>query len=140
MIPNAYIQIKTEIFQKEDDEDSKLVNPGMYGCKLTKYLQKSLNDIGYNSPFNCNEDWGWWVEIKGFPHLMGLCIYGQEDDDGIIREYVICSGVTDEKLWSWKKFKKVDTTIAVNKLMDVIEGILKKTDGITSTTRLNDIP
>ena len=140
MIPNVYLHIKTERFQKETDEDAGLVNPGMYGSELAKFIQNALVKIGYTVPYYCNEDWGWWVEIKGFPHLMGLCIYGRSEEDGVIREYVICSGVTDNVAWSWRKFKRVNTVIVVNKLMDDTENILKNTDGVSSAIRENDMP
>ena len=125
-----------------DGEDKELVNEGMYGKALSIYLQSKLIDKGYKVPFYCNEDWGWWVEIKGFPHLMGLCIYGRVDNDEskFISNYVIASGVADERKWSWSKFKFVETTRSVNKLMSDTFDIFKSDIDIQNTKILDDMP
>ncbi len=96
MMRNTFIHITTDMFQKTENEDNEVVNAGMYGKNLAEYIQRELRLIGYSVPFYCNEDWGWWVEIKGFPCAMGVCIYGRADNQGVIHEYVICSGLTDE--------------------------------------------
>jgi len=140
MIKRTILHIKTEKFPILPGEKDELVNDGMYGKGLAIYLNSSLKSKGYNSPFYCCEDWGWWVHIKGFPYLMGLCIYGSVGDDGGMHEYVVCSATTEERIWSWRKFRKVDTVNEVTKLMDDVELIFKEDSEITQCNRLDDFP
>ena len=58
------------------EEDGELVNEGTYGKALAQYLEARLKERGYDSPFICCEDWGWWVQIRGQPFTLGLTLKG----------------------------------------------------------------
>ncbi|MEO8271005.1 MAG: hypothetical protein ABI557_14880, partial [Aureliella sp.] len=69
-----FIHIKSAKFPILPGEKEELVNEGMYGKALSKYLQVKLTDRDYDVPFVCSEDWGWWLELKTAPFAFGVCI------------------------------------------------------------------
>jgi hypothetical protein len=60
----------------------------MYGKALAQYLQLKLGERGYDAPFICCEDWGWWVELKA-PFTFGVCIYCGPEREGEGRYHVV---------------------------------------------------
>jgi hypothetical protein len=87
----------------------------MYGKALAQYLQEKLKARGYDAPFICCEDWGWWVELKNAPFTFGACVYcGPEV--GSILDLFCTDGATAHRKWSWRKFRFIDTTPWVAKL------------------------
>ena len=106
---HRFIHIKSDKFPILPGEKEELVNDGMYGKALAEYLQVKLGERGYDAPFVCCEDWGWWLELKGSPFAFGVCIYSGPEDDGPV-EYVCTDGATAPRKWSWSKMRYVDTT------------------------------
>lgn len=125
-----FIYIKSKRFLPLPNEDEELVNDGMYGKALSIYLQEELKACGYDVPFFCCEDWGWWVEIKSFPFVLGFCIYSGEKNKEEM-EYAISDGAISEKKWNWRKFRFIDTAPYVKKLIHDVLKILQRTEGIT---------
>jgi len=112
---NEFIHIRSAKFPILPGEAEELVNEGMYGKAVAEYLQTRLNDRGYDAPFYCCEDWGWWVELKGMPFTFGVCIYCSEERDGLL-DYFCTDGAPSPRKWSWKKFGFIDTRPRVEKL------------------------
>jgi hypothetical protein len=112
-----FIHVRSAKFSILEGEEEELVNPGTYGRALAIYLQGRLRSIGYAVPsYNC-EDWGWWVEIEGAPFSFGVCINCGPGSDGS-PEYACTVGLTASKVWSWKKFKRIDAAPWSDKLHD----------------------
>lgn len=106
---SKFIHIKSAKFPILPGEQDEIVNDGMYGKALAEYLQTKLKMRGYQSPFCCCEDWGWWVDLRGFSIPFGVCIYsGTRHDDGV-SEYACTDGARAKRQWSWKRFRFVDT-------------------------------
>jgi hypothetical protein len=103
-----FIRVNSSKFPILPGEADELVNEGMYGKALAEYLVSRLREYGYDAPFCCCEDWGWWVELAGFPCTFGVCIYGQECDDGHLDLYVT-DGAVQDRVCSWRKFRFIDT-------------------------------
>jgi hypothetical protein len=114
---DRFIHIRSAKFPILEGEEQELVNPGMYGKALAIYLQDRLRSIGYVVPFYNCEDWGWWVEIEGAPFSFGACIYCGPGSDGSL-EYACKVGLSWGKVWSWKKFKRIDASPWSDKLHD----------------------
>jgi hypothetical protein len=74
-----------------------------------------LSERGYDAPFVCCEDWGWWVELKGAPFAFGVCIYSGPEENGP-DEFAVTDGAISPRKWSWKKFRFVETAPWVEKL------------------------
>ena len=106
----AFIRVSSAKFPILPGEADELVNEGMYGKALAEYLVSRLREYGYDAPFCCCEDWGWWVELAGFPCTFGVCIYGSECDDGHLDLYVT-DGAGQDRVWSWRKFRFIDTGV-----------------------------
>lgn len=87
----------------------------MYGKALAEYLAEKLRELGYDAPFICCEDWGWWVELAGFPFTFGVCIYSIELAGGRLDLYAT-DGAVGPRQWSWRRFRFVSTAAAVAKL------------------------
>jgi hypothetical protein len=112
---DKFIHIRSTKFPILPGEREELVNDGMYGKALAEYLQKKLRERGYDPPFFCCEDWGWWVELKNAPFRFGVCIYCGPRGDGPL-DLFCTDGATGQWKWSWRRFRFVDTTTWVDKL------------------------
>lgn len=134
------LHLKTAKFPVMDGEEEEMVNEGLYGKAISLHLKETLSGVGYHVPFVCCEDWGWWVEIKGFPFAIGLCVYCFENEPGTLAEYAIMSSVTGEQKWSWKRFRRVRTTEMVGKLMDDVESIMKNDKDVQVIGRVDEFP
>jgi hypothetical protein len=123
---DKYIHIRSAKFPILPGEEEQLVNPGMYGKALAEYLRERLNQRGYDGPFVCCEDWGWWVELKGAPFTFGVCIYCDSEGhrDGPL-DLFCTDGATAGRCWSWRKLRWVDTAPWSEKLYADLLAIFK---------------
>jgi hypothetical protein len=98
---NPFIHIKSAKFPILPGEEDELVSEGTYGKALARYLEARLKDRGYDVPFICCEDWGWWVEIRGQPFSLGLCVYKFAEET-----QELCFTISREpgRRWSWTRF------------------------------------
>jgi hypothetical protein len=121
---DKFIHIRSPKFAILPGEKEELVNEGMYGKALAQYLQGKLKERGYDAPFFCCEDWGWWVELKGTPFVFGVCIYCGPERDRLL-DLFCTDGATRPKQWSWRKFRFVDTTVWSAKLYEDLISIFQ---------------
>jgi hypothetical protein len=112
---SPFIRIRSPKFAILPGEAEEIVNEGMYGKALAEYLAGKLREWGYEVPTYGCEDWGWWVELGGFPFWFGVCIYSAELDGGQLDLYVT-DGAVAKRQWSWRRFRFVDTTDAAARL------------------------
>ena len=140
MIPKTCVAIKTKKFPILEGEEDELVNEGMYGKALCLYLENKLPLAGIKVPFFCCEDWGWWIEVNDGEFIMGLCIYSDPEAVNSPERFAIIASITKETKWSWSKFKKVDISDKVLKIMDTVESIFRDDNEIESTSRNDDYP
>jgi hypothetical protein len=110
-----FIHIRSSKFPILPGEEKELVNEGMYGKALAEYLLAKLRARGYAAPFLCCEDWGWWIHLKTAPFTFGVCIYCGPVGDGPLDLYCT-DGAGGGKQWSWRRFRRIDTTPWVEKL------------------------
>ncbi len=118
-----FIHVRSAKFPILPGEKEELVNEGMYGKALAEYLQAELRERGYDAPFVCCEDWGWWVELKA-PFTFGVCIYCGPEREGPLDLYCT-DGATARKKWSWRGFRFVDTAPYVTKLHNDLVSIFR---------------
>lgn len=140
MIPKTCISIETEKFPVLEGEEDELINEGMYGKALCEYLEKQLPLAGVEVPFFVCEDWGWWVEVKDKDFTMGLCIYSDPDVVPTPKQYAVISSITNEKKFVWKKFKKINVSTNVLKILDIVEKTFKNDPAIRNVARHNEYP
>jgi hypothetical protein len=117
-----FIHVKSAKFPVLPGEEDELVNEGTYGKALAQYLEAQLKARSYEVAFIGCEDWGWWVEIRGHPLAMGVCVYGSPD---LSKTHELCVTVSPEpgRCWSWRQFRFVDTTGPAAKLFDDLREI-----------------
>lgn len=115
--------IRSSKFPILPGEEEELVNEGMYGKALAQYLQLKLLERGYEAPFICCEDWGWWVELKGAPFAFGVCIYSSPAEGSSLTEFVCADGALGSRRWSWRRFRFIDTIPYVRKLDQDLQAI-----------------
>ena len=140
MIPRMCVAIETKKFPVLEGEDEEIVNPNMYGKALCKYLEHKLPKAGISVPTFCAEDWGWWLEVQDNEFMMGLCIYSDPAAEQNPEKYAILPSITKEKKWSWSKFRSVNVSAQVLKVMDAVENTFKHDNEITAVTRHDDFP
>ena len=136
---DRFIHIKTAKFPILPGERDELVNDGMFGKALAEYLRAKLGDRGYDAPFVCCEDWGWWVELKGAPFAFGVCIYSGPEEDGPV-DFVCADGVTGLRKWSWKRLRFVDTTPWVESLREDLIAVFKADEDVEVVGVSEDFP
>ena len=124
-----FIHIRPSKFPILPGEKEELVNNGMYGKALAEYLQAKLRNRGYDAPFVCCEDWGWWVELKTAPFAFGACIYSGPEEDGPV-DFVCTDGAAALRKWSWKRFRFVDTSLWVEKMHEDLMVVLQADEDI----------
>lgn len=147
-IPRTCIVINTKKFPVLAGEKEEIVNEGMYGKALCKYLERFLPQSGIDVPFYCNEDWGWWLEAKHNDFILPLLIYSSPNfsnpalvpSDENPGKYVIISSIENKKKWYWSKFKKIDVSEKVLYILDTVESIFREDSEIESVERLDDYP
>jgi hypothetical protein len=138
-VNGGFIQIKASKFPVLPGEKEELVNEGMYGKALAQYLQAKLVDLGYDAPFICCEDWGWWVELRGAPFVFGVCIYSKAREEGPV-DFVCTAGVSLPRKWSWKKFRFVDTSTWVEKLDRDMIAVFREDSDVEVVGLFDDFP
>ena len=106
---HPFIHIRSSKFPVLPGEDDELVNEGTYGKALAEHLKRELEGRGYEVPFVCCEDWGWWVEIAGNPFVTGVCVYATESLPES-KELCVVASPDPGKAWSWRRFRFVETT------------------------------
>jgi hypothetical protein len=112
----------------------------MYGKAAAIYLYEKLKTVGYESPYFCCEDWGWWVGISGQGFSAGLGIYGQLNET--TKELSISVTVNSPqpgKRWSWRRFRQIDYTPIAQKIhADVLK--IFQSDPEVQILAVNDDP
>ena len=126
MIQGTCIEIHTKKFPILLGEDDEIVNDGMYGKALCQYLGNELPKHKIQIPYSGNEDWGWLIRAKTNDFTLDLQIYSDSESGQNPEKYAIMSSVTEQKKWSWKKFKKIEVESEVLYIMDTIEKIFSK--------------
>lgn len=120
-----FIHIESGLFPILPGEQDELVNDATYGKSLAQWLRLKLMARGYDVPFVCCEDWGWWVELRTDPIRNGVCIYSAPTtpDSAGPTEFVCTDGATGAKQWSWRKFRFFETEPLsqqiLNELLDI---------------------
>jgi len=140
MIPQSCLLISTKKFPVLEGEKDEIVNPGMYGKALCKYLEVELPRVGVNVPFFCNEDWGWWLEVERSGFKMALCIYSEPGADPNPERYALLPSIQVAKILSWSKFKTIDMAQGVLGVIGAVEEVFKNDSDIQSVTRHDDYP
>jgi hypothetical protein len=115
MPDNRFVHLRSSKFPILPGEEAELVNEGTYGKALAIYLQQRLSELGYDVPLVCCEDWGWWVEVKGQPFTLGLCVYGYPNADDSL-DLCFQASAKPERRWSWTRWKFIDRAPRVEKL------------------------
>ena len=136
---DKFIHVRSAKFPVLPGERAELVNPGMYGKALAQYLQARLREKGYDAPFFCGEDWGWWVELKTAPFTFGVCIYCAPERDGPL-DLFCTDGARGAKQWSWRRFRSVDTTPYVRKLHEDLIAIFQADPEVPTPQHLAGFP
>jgi len=136
---DKFIHIRSNRFLPLPDEEVEMVNEGMYGKALAIFLQEELQKLRYDVPFYCCEDWGWWIELIGFPFTFGVCIYsGNRNEESM--EYALADGALSNKKWSWRKFRFIETQSHSDELFRDLQKIIENNDGIEMIGISEDFP
>jgi hypothetical protein len=140
MIPGICVLIETTKFPALEGEENEMVNEGMYGKAICLYLKKELPKYNIRVPSFCCEDWGWWVDLNTNEIKMGLCVYSDPESGDSPTRYAIMSSITVGKRWVWSKFKRIDVSQDVLRIMDAVEKLFNEDSEITKVSRHDDYP
>lgn len=113
------VEFRSDKFPPYDVEQEE-INPGLWGKRLAEYLQKSLANYGVKVTCIGAEDWGWMVELENeeFPLWIG-CGHQQGDNDEFL-----CF-IEPSKPFIRKWFKKIDTTLQVDRVSEALRNVLE---------------
>lgn len=136
---SKFVHIRSAKFPILPGEAEELVNEGTYGKAVAEYLQTKLRERGYDAPFICCEDWGWWVELKGAPFAFGVCIYSAPRERDVV-DFVCADSTLGPRKWSWKKFRFVETAPYVGRLLENLESIFETDDAVELVGIFDEFP
>lgn len=102
-----FLHIRTAKFPVLEGEEDEIVNPGTYGKSFAEFIQQSLDKAGFDVPFICCEDWGWWVEVALPQKRIGITCYRNHDDNREC-DFVCSPSPEKNRVWIWSKFRFVD--------------------------------
>ncbi len=134
-----FLQIRTDKFPIQQGEEQLLCNPGTYGKSFAEYLQTRLVDKGYNAPFVCCEDWGWWVEVRLPEKSIGILCYREHDQDGDCG-FVCSPSPQTSRVWSWRRLKNIDIGSQLEKLVVDLQRIFEEDPQIDFLGQSDDFP
>lgn len=140
MIPRSCITIETSKFPILEGEDEELLNERMYGKALCRYLESKLPALGIRVPSFNNEDWGWWLEVEQDGFAMALCIYSDPDATSHPQKYALLPSIREPKRWSWSKFRHVDVSGDVLRVVDLVDRLFRNDSEIKVVERHDDFP
>ncbi|MEN1682082.1 MAG: hypothetical protein AAGJ46_21085 [Planctomycetota bacterium] len=134
-----FFLVRSAKFPVLDDESEELVNEGTYGKALALYLQSALRDRGYDTPFVCCEDWGWWVELKLPQKAIGVCCYRLSPEAGI-SDFVCSPSPESPRMWSWRRFRFVDLSDQIAALRQDLTSILESDPDVEFVGEYDEFP
>jgi hypothetical protein len=148
---SRFLHLRSSKFPILPGEESELVNEGLYGKALALYLQEQLHARGYEVSGICCEDWGWWVSVAGAPFTLGVCIYRQPDEssssdasppaaDNKPTDFVCTTSLLKPRVWSWSKFRFLDTTSWDERLTNDLRAIFQADPEIEFLGDTDDMP
>lgn len=140
MIPGTCIELHSDKFPILSGEEDEIVNDGTYGKALCIYLENKLPLAGVEVVRFLCEDWGWWIEVRVKEFTLGLQIYSDSMPGEHPRKYAIMSGIDKNRIWSWRKFRKINVGNQVSDIIDKVESVLLKDTDITFVKRHDDFP
>ncbi len=115
--------IRSAKFPLLPDEEAEVINPGTFGKALAEYLKTQLEAKGYEVPFICCEDFGWWTEVNLQPVSVGIACRRSHEDPGPCDFAVAID--SDEKRWSWRTFRKVDLSTQLEQLAEDLRAVFE---------------
>ncbi|RBP40402.1 hypothetical protein DES53_108109 [Roseimicrobium gellanilyticum] len=134
-----FFHIRSAKFPVLPGEEEEIVNPDTYGKAFATFIRDGLLQRGWNSPFLCCEDWGWWIEMQLPDTSFGICCYRQGEDNGECD--LICSPSPDsDKKWSWKKFRRVNIGPDLRRLEADLESLFREDPEIQWMGKLDEMP
>jgi hypothetical protein len=119
---DRFLVIRSTKFPILPGEKEELFNEGTCGKALAGYLQSKLRERGYDCPFICCEDWGWWVELRA-PFTFGVCVYSEQAENPV--RFVCACDPEGGQRWSWSRFRFVDTSRCVERLREDLVAIFQ---------------
>lgn len=110
-----------------DPDEEDLINPGLWGRKLARYLVQKLAAEGIATGEPVAEDWGWMIPVHDEgPHPVALCCGHQHGDDDEFLCFTEPATPVVRKL-----FRKVDVTPQLARLTAALQKILAADPEIT---------
>lgn len=134
-----FIRVRSPKFAPLPGEGELIVNEGMYGKALAEYLKAALTRRGWDAPFSCAEDWGWWVELRGAPAKFGACIYSGPDPETNY-DYCVTDGAAGDRVWSWRRFRTIDLTSWIQRLENDLLEIFAADPDVETIGTCDDMP
>jgi len=119
------VEFRSDLFPPYEGEEEE-INPDLWGQRLAEYLKEKLTDAGLETGDMWSEDWGWCLQLENeaFPLWIG-CGHYQEHPDAYL-----CF-VEPSKAVIRRGLRKVDTTTAVQRVVDALGAILNADPQIT---------
>jgi hypothetical protein len=114
----TFVEFRSDAFPPDPDE-AELINPGVYGRRLAKFLVEGLHAQGFVCAEPFAEDWGWYIPVENetFELWIGCANYGDgflcfiEPNKPFIRKF-------------FKFFKKIETRARVEALQKAMDTVL----------------
>jgi hypothetical protein len=115
---HTQVEFRSSKFPAYKGEEEE-INPGLWGKRLTEYLEKKLAERGIETEEFIVEDWGCYLPVKNEGFRLALCCGHQGGDDDQLLVFTDPSTARVKKL-----FRTIDATAPLTRLLDAVRDIL----------------
>ncbi len=113
------VEFRSLKFPPYEGEEEQ-INPGLWGKRLTEYLEKKLAERGIQTEEMIVEDWGCFLPIRNEGFRLALCCGHQDGDD---EQFLVFTDPATPKVK--KLFRVIDATAELTKLLGALREILE---------------
>ena len=133
-----YLHIRTDHFPPLPDEDDRLVNPGMYGESLARYLAEGLRQRGFEAD-HIAEDFGWFVAVLKGDARPGVVVHCHRSLVNSM-EYVVLVPSEGMETFSLRRFGKVSFEPEYLAVQTAVRELLEAAPDTVLVGVLDDMP
>jgi hypothetical protein len=113
--------------------EAELVNPGLGGGALAKFLAGELPAYGFTVKRINPEDWGWRIELESgsFPLWIGCSTYAE-------RENGFLCFIEPSKPLTWSVLQRTNAEVMIEPLAQAMQTILERSGNVTGLRWWNE--
>jgi hypothetical protein len=114
----THVEFRSDAFPPDPDE-AELINPGVYGRRLARFLVAGLRNEGFICAEPREEDWGWYITVENEAFDLWIGCSNTYDPDGF-RCFIRPNKPFIRRFFFFKKIETRPRVEALQKAMDAV--------------------